>query len=262
MGLFKKKVKTEVNTETQVNNQIDSEIQEVSIADTQTTLESSVDDTTEQPKKKFKSSKKEAKQKGDKVQKEEEVKTPRNLYLLVEKNTPGIWGYFRGHGAPLKALRSSIEDMTIDMLVETGPCRLVIVEAGQGRFTSTGMRAEFIDLAGMCDGVDKKLTVFYTNSILKSDSGKKALGKQGGKIDWKPFTTTLNILEYLKSLGETYIDNGEDNEPVKKLEEALRFKGEAVQPKVPEIETQPFNAAYGIAELMKDESLPMFKVAY
>lgn len=151
------------------------------------------------------------------------------LIMLVERCIPDMKKYFSKFGIEIEQVYTDIEEAKIGMLIQSGKARIVIVDSGLAHFTTTAMRAEVKDLLGLCDGEDKFGTVFYTDTILKSDNTKGR--KSTNAIDWQEYTGTQGIIEKLKEYKETYISNSQnDTSDEVSAQEILAFKGESIKP--------------------------------
>lgn len=156
-----------------------------------------------------------------------EEKVERSLIILIDKKLPNLQESLVDRGLNVSTVYNDIEDIKIGLLMQSGNCRVVVIESGLGVFTTVTMREEIKDLLGMCNGDDKKLTVFYTDSVIKSDSIKTPVGKQ---IDWNLYTTMADVISKLKEYNETYIMT-EDvySEKLMSVEEALKITGDYVE---------------------------------
>lgn len=156
-----------------------------------------------------------------------EEKVERSLIILIDKKLPNLQESLVDRGLNVSTVYNDIEDIKIGLLMQSGNCRVVVIESGLGVFTTVNMREEIKDLLGMCNGDDKKLTVFYTDSVIKSDSIKTPVGKQ---IDWNLYTTMADVIAKLKEYNETYIMT-EDvySEKLISVEEALKITGDYVE---------------------------------
>lgn len=125
------------------------------------------------------------------------------LYILTERHIPDLAEKAAKCGLYINGIFNNIEETKVAMLIETRPSRLVIVESGLGKFTRTTTRQDLVDLIGLCD-VDKKVAVFYTNSLIKSEV-QKVLTRRQGSISWYYYKGTMDVLEKLLELGEKYI---------------------------------------------------------
>lgn len=127
-----------------------------------------------------------------------------SLYILVEKYQPNFSEYLENRGIAAKSIRTDIEDIKIDLMTDGGMARVIVVEQGTGKFTATNMRKEIQDLAGMCDGSNKRLTMFYMRDILKLDLSKRYLGKVAAGIQWEVYDSIEALVKYLTNTGEVY----------------------------------------------------------
>ena len=125
------------------------------------------------------------------------------LYILTERHIPDLAEKAAKCGLYINGIFNNIEETKVAMLIETRPSRLVIIESGLGKFSRTTIRQDLVDLIGLCD-VDKKVAVFYTNSLIKSEV-QKVLTRRQGSISWYYYKGTMDVLEKLLELGEKYI---------------------------------------------------------
>lgn len=192
------------------------------------------------------------------------------LLMLVERRIPDMVNYFGQFGIAVEQVYTDIEEAKIGMLIQSGRARMVIVDSGLAHFTTTAMRAEVKDLLGLCDGEDKFGTVFYTDTLLKSDNTK---GRKGANsVDWQPYTGTQGVISRLKSYKEDYVSSGSGNsgEQLPSPQETLSFKGEYVEPvysgiKIHNISTERVDKALQLIKQMdgaEEESLRRFDVKY
>lgn len=149
-----------------------------------------------------------------------------SLLFLVEKSLPDMKNYFKSRGISIIEIYNDIEEAKIGLLIQSGACRLVIVEAGLGKFTTTSMRAELSDLLGMCDGTDKKATIFYTDTIIKSENTK---GRKNNGVDWIVYDNTVGVINKLLSYNERYTPTEDSKSKLDTHEVVMKFKGETVQ---------------------------------
>lgn len=191
------------------------------------------------------------------------------LIMLVERCIPDIKNYFSKFGIEIEQVYTDIEEAKIGMLIQSGKARIVIVDSGLAHFTTTAMRAEVKDLLGLCDGEDKFGTVFYTDTILKSDNTKGR--KSTNAVDWEEYTGTQGIIEKLKKYKETYISSSQnDTSDRVSAQEILSFKGEHIEPVYSGLEFDGINVGKldNIMQKIKEadnsdeNSLTRFEVKY
>lgn len=198
---------------------------------------------------------------------EEQPKDTREmaLILLVEKRLPDMRNFFSDKGLNIIEIYTDIEEAKIGLLIQSGACRLVIIEAGLGTFTTTSMRAELSDLLGMCDGVDKKATIFFTDSILKSDNTK---GKKVAGVEWTPYDNTVGVINKLLSYQERYTASDEQSEALKTFNEVMKFTGEPIDEALKNaVRPQSDNIVNELLLLLKsdcseEDTLPLFEPVY
>jgi hypothetical protein len=115
------------------------------------------------------------------------------------------------------------------------------------------MRAELSDLLGIGDGIEKKITVFYTDSILKSEN---TAGRRNRHIDWFKYSTTTDAINKLREYNENYISDKELNiEPVESAEEVFKFKGKEAEIDVSDKEVKVYSyedISIGVIENLRE----------
>ena len=164
---------------------------------------------------------------GKKKKKEQVEMKSTALFILSEKEIPGISEFAANEGIFIQEEFTSIEAAKIALLLEASISKIVIIETGLGKFVSMGNRKELIDLLGMCNGVDKSAIVFYTNSVLKSGALSE-LGRKNKGIQWEKYNTTTQVLDKLKDTNEKFVTHTEQtHRKTEKL--GLEYKGEIVK---------------------------------
>jgi len=146
------------------------------------------------------------------------------LYMLTDRELTGLMEYYRESGINVTQIYFDVMALKNRLLIQSDPCRIVVVETGLGTFTTTKIREELIDMLGMVDEYNH-ITVFYTDSAIKSDA-KRSLGKISREIDWVPYKSTLITAAALLNYRETYLPY--TSEPMEKgstESEILGFKG-------------------------------------
>lgn len=132
------------------------------------------------------------------------------IYLVTDRPVHGLVNYFRECGVLVSNIYTSIEDARNTILIQAKPCRIIVADTGLGKFTTTKIRQELIDMIGICDE-NNKVTVFYTDSVLKIDSMRE-LGDVKLNIDWYKYDGTASIVAAVLQYGEKYIlDNAADS---------------------------------------------------
>ena len=142
-------------------------------------------------------------------QKKEDGPRDCSLYILVEKVQPNLGEYLESMGIYAKVIRSDVEDLKLDLMMEREGVRMLILEQGMGRFTTTLIRQDIQDLVGMCEGDTRMVTIFTTSGILKGDINKRTVGKAAAEIDWQGFFGIVSVINYLRGLSENYIKSEE-----------------------------------------------------
>ena len=189
------------------------------------------------------------------------------LYLVIDKPVEGLLNYFRMSGVNVSNIYSDIGEAKNEVIMQSDPLRIVIVDTGLGKFTTTTMRAELIDMMGISDD-QNRTTVFYTDSALKVDT-LHTLGKSGKDIDWFKYQSTALVVATLLSYNEEYILNSDsDNLADQKKTQAkdvLNFKGlTSGLPDVPRMEITGFTSDAIMTHVVNnvDGTIPGFEVNY
>lgn len=150
------------------------------------------------------------------------------LVILTDRRIPNMSDAFRDRGIPVFNIYTDIEEIKIGLLMQSGLTRVVIIDTGLGEFTTVTMRDEMTDLIGMCDGKEKRLSVFYTDSIIKSDSIKVA----PKNTDWQPYTAMSSCIDAILKYKERYVDGEiEGDSELCSIEDALKIVGKEVEVK-------------------------------
>ena len=189
------------------------------------------------------------------------------LYLVIDKPVEGLLNYFRMSGVNVSNIYSDIGEAKNEVIMQSDPLRIVIVDTGLGKFTTTTMRAELIDMMGISDD-QNRTTVFYTDSALKVDT-LHTLGKSGKDIDWFKYQSTALVVATLLSYNEEYILNSDSDNLAdqKKTQEkdVLNFKGlTSGLPDVPRMEITGFTSDAIMTHVVNnvDGTIPGFEVNY
>ena len=189
------------------------------------------------------------------------------LYLVIDKPVEGLLNYFRMSGVNVSNIYSDISEAKNEVIMQSDPLRIVIVDTGLGKFTTTTMRAELIDMMGISDD-QNRTTVFYTDSALKVDT-LHTLGKSGKDIDWFKYQSTALVVATLLSYNEEYILNSEsDNLADQKKTQAndvLNFMGlTSGLPDVPRMEITGFTGDAIMTHVVNnvDGTIPGFEINY
>ena len=175
----------------------------------------------------------------------EDEESEQVLYVVTDRPVHGLVNYFRECGLNVSNIYDNIVDVRNTVLIESEPCRIVIMDTGLGRFTTTQTRKELIDLIGICDD-NTKVTVFYTDSALKVDS-KRELGRGNVGIDWFEYNGTVNVVAQVLQYEERYKLNGKPDE-LDKQENVLDTKGLSV---AVQLEEPPFDIENQTKEILE-----------
>lgn len=204
--------------------------------------------------------------KGKDTQAEEEQQTQDMiLYIVMDKSIPGLINFFRECGVKVSNIFDDIVDAKNTVLMQSEPIRIVVVDTGLGKFTTTSMRSELIDMLGIADE-NSKTTVFYTDSALKVDT-IRTLGKSGKKIDWIQYKSTAVVAATILSYNENYIYDMEDDlDVIETSKSALNFKGLTMSDLqvVPRHNITGLTGAAIMRNMVEDtgEGLPGFDIRY
>ncbi|MBO5388567.1 MAG: hypothetical protein J6A59_10565 [Lachnospiraceae bacterium] len=154
----------------------------------------------------------------------DEPKPDMILYIVIDKYIEGLINYMRESGLNVSRIFKNIADARDELIMQTEPYRLVVVETGLGRFTSTSQRKEIIDLLGICTDEDSRASVFYTDSVLKIDVIRE-LGKDTN-IKWEKYKNTALTVVRLLKLHENFVLSDEQNlDTFKSEKECMEFTG-------------------------------------
>lgn len=146
------------------------------------------------------------------------------LYIIIDKELPGLLSYFRYFGLNVSRVFTSIEAGRDNLITQMDPSRAIIIDTGTGRFTSMVTRRELLDLLGICSN-DSRLTVFYTDKVIMSEVDD-SLEIDKKKISWMHYRTTAEVVAYCLSLKkyENYIfDQSPDSEKLEHSSNILSF---------------------------------------
>lgn len=162
-----------------------------------------------------------------KKSKKEEDDKPINLilYIVADKAHVGMASYCRNYGANVSRVFTNIAEARDSLLMQVEPFRVIVIDSGTGRFTNMGARKELIDLLGICD-VDTRITVFYTDSAIKTDV-ELSDEVEDKKINWYKYRSTPDIVAHIlqNSEKENYILDANSNDNLVVDESILNIKG-------------------------------------
>lgn len=166
-----------------------------------------------------------------KKSKKEEDDKPINLilYIVADKAHVGMASYCRNYGANVSRVFTNIAEARDNLLMQVEPFRVIVIDSGSGRFTNMGARKELIDLLGICD-VDTRITVFYTDSAIKTDV-ELSDEVEDKKINWYKYRSTPDIVAHIlqNSEKENYILDANSNDNIVVDESILNIKGLSVK---------------------------------
>lgn len=171
------------------------------------------------------------------------------LYLVIDRKVHGLINYFRECGVNLSNIYDSIIEARNRVLVQSKPSRVIFADTGTGRFSRTNIRKDIIDMLGICDE-NTKITVFYTDSMLKADAMRE-IGRTNIKIDWVKYTSTADMVARILTYGEDY-ELDESSDPEDEIPEPdFLFKINGIRTDEDIVEDQ-FRYDLNIEELVKN----------
>ena len=134
------------------------------------------------------------------------------LYILLDRPYPEqmLMLYVRNCGVKATDIFYNISDLRKEILLSEGACRIVIIETGYGKFTGNSSREEMVDMLDLCDE-DTKITVFYTDNIIRDDCMRQ-LGDKKNIIEWCPYKNIVTALASIRLKNEEYVLDGEHEE--------------------------------------------------
>lgn len=113
-------------------------------------------------------------------------KNKKDICILTEKNKEYLKEYLDAYDVNVKVIFSEIEDAKVHVLTINTPIRLIIMEYGMGRFSSSANKEDLMDLIGMCESDENDVIVYYTRETLKS---------KGGKVTWIKLKNTGEVVD-------------------------------------------------------------------
>ena len=183
-------------------------------------------------------------------------------YLIIDRPVHGLVTYFKDCGVNITNMFTSIVDARNAVLIQSNPCRIILADTGLGRFTTTQTRKAFIDMIGICDE-KHKVSVFYTDSVLMTDSMKE-LGESKAGIGWYKYEGTAAMVAQILQYKEEYeLGNRVSQLDKTDSEKLLKFKGLSSSEEFGEsIDVNWINSENIIRNILEteDESLPKFEV--
>ena len=113
-------------------------------------------------------------------------KNKKDICILTEKNKEYLKEYLDAYDVNVKVIFSDIEDAKVHVLTINTPIRLIIMEYGIGRFSSSANKEDLMDLIGMCESDENDVIVYYTRKTLKY---------KGGKVTWIKLKNTGEVVD-------------------------------------------------------------------
>lgn len=133
------------------------------------------------------------------------VKEDKVLYIISDRNVPGIMKFYRESGLRVARVFTSLDKARGVLLMEDRKIRVAVIDTGTGKFVSASVRKDLIDMIGVSDD-DTSFTMFYTDSTLKDDI-KESLITLDKHVDWVKYTGTLVVTANLLAYPENYVLN-------------------------------------------------------
>lgn len=148
------------------------------------------------------------------------------LYVVTDKPTRGLVEYMRSCGLNVTNIYDNIADMRNILLMQFENTRIAIIDSGTGKFITPTIRRELIDMIGANDD-DTRFTVFYTDSILRSDANTE-LGKAAKTIEWIKYQSTpIFVASMLCHENENYIIDKANEYKESKEDSILGYIGDS-----------------------------------
>lgn len=161
----------------------------------------------------------------------ENVEIPKQemvLYIITDKPITGELRYYREAGLGVSRIFTNVEEARGRLLMQSKPTRIVVVDTGTGKFMTTSIRRELIDMIGANDE-NNKFTVIYTDSALKSETIRD-VGKMGKTIEWVEYESTAAMVAYMLQHHEIYLlEKSADKIEEEDQASALKYKGIRVE---------------------------------
>lgn len=155
---------------------------------------------------------------------EPEVIPDKKLVLLMDKYIPEFITYCRNAGLNVHSIFYKVEDAE-NFLLFNEEIRLVVFETGIGKFNSIALREYVANLIGMCED-DKDVSVFYTDSVIKSDV-KQQNREAHNRVKWHKYITTITSIAELLQYKENFILDGSEMQDTSE-EDIQHLKGQEV----------------------------------
>ena len=185
----------------------------------------------------------------------EQEQVEKVLYFITDRPTPGLLSYIRDCGLNVDSIHDKIETVRDIMIMQMVPTRIVVIDSGTGKFITPTIRKELIDMIGMADE-DTEFTIFYTDSIIKSDTIEE-IGKDYKNIEWFRYSGTTHCIATMLSHKEKYrITSSHKKYAESKVSEAdiLNMMGEPTPGRKEEKPSRIGIDPYTVAKYNEDES--------
>lgn len=139
------------------------------------------------------------------------------LYVITDKDKNETLRFMRECSLKVDRIFDDILEAKNSLLILDLPCRVVIIDSGTGKFAGLNVRREIVDMLGI-SGEDNKVTVFYTDSSIKSDT-MSILGKKHKGIEWHNYESTTVVVAVILKYAENYIyDYNDEIEDIDELD--------------------------------------------
>lgn len=139
----------------------------------------------------------------DTVDEQPKVKPDYILYVVSDRITHGTLPYMRNSGLKVTGIFDQIDVLRNKLLMQFNSVRIVVIDSGTGKFVTPTIRKELIDMIGVNDE-NIKFTVFYTDSVLKSDAMEE-LGKAAKSVEWIKYKGTPVVVATMLLHDENYV---------------------------------------------------------
>lgn len=180
------------------------------------------------------------------------------LYIIVDKAKSGMYEYLRGLGICVSEIFTDIKSARGRLFTISDPVRIVVVDSGTGQFIAPTIRKDLIDMMGLADE-DTKFTVFYTDSILKSDT-TDTLGKSAKDIEWIKYNGTVSMAANIMSHNEKYVYSDSVDDTIQNVSrDILNYVGEQNEDIKLEEQNRQFLNSKELLEMMQSSEYKELK---
>lgn len=154
---------------------------------------------------------------------------PWKLMVLTDGVRFNLMAHLDMAGIAASKVRTDMEDLKRDFILESGNVHVIVIEHGSGRFSSSDARLGLRDIIDMCEGSSRRLDIFYAKENLKGElwSKKKAKGET-----WVPYKGLAGVIGHIRGLALSYDatpDRYDDDDT------RYRYSGGKLYPKITDI---------------------------